>query len=388
MTSISENGSTLSTVDYDLHGLAGIRLVNAAEKDVATITRQLGPIQAPLDRDPDIVIRFVDELKLSSRLRYLGVDEAAFTDDAFLVLRSKHKARARVQIPFQNIGGKCEIICERNIPAVPLLIPILNLTVLANGALPMHASAFKFGGKGILATGWAKGGKTETLLSFMAKGGTYVGDEWVYLSADGQRMYGIPEPIRIWEWHLQDMPQYWDSVKRGDRAKLRSLNLLVRSMDRTVDSGIGRGTAPVKLMQRMTPILKRQLNVQLPPRRLFGQEGVGPMMSKPEIILFVASHETDDIRVKEEDPLEIADRMVFSLLDERLDFMAYYLKFRFAFPKVKNDLIEGAEENQRKLLRKVLVGKETYSVLHPYPVSIPSLYEAVHPFLNLEIQEN
>ena len=381
MTTHSSNGAAPTVVDYDLHGLAGVRLINATSKDVATVTRQLGPIQATLDREPDITIRFVDDLNLPSRLHYLGVNEAAFTDDAFLVLRSKHKSRAKVQIPFQDIGSGCEIICERHVPAVPLLIPILNLTVLGKGALPMHASAFNYKGQGILATGWAKGGKTETLLAFMEKGATYVGDEWVYISADGQCMYGIPEPIRIWEWHLQEMPQYWDSVGRSDRARLRSLSYLVRSMDRTVDSGIGRGTAPVKLLQRMTPILKRQLNVQLPPRKLFGQEGVGPMMSKPEIILFVASHETADITVQPIDPGEIARRMVFSLQDERLDLMAYYLKFRFAFPETGNELIDNAEAIQRDILGKVLAGKQAFSVFHPYPVSIPALYEAIKPVL-------
>ncbi|NCF66275.1 MAG: hypothetical protein GWP61_09880 [Chloroflexi bacterium] len=381
MTIHTSNGSTYPTVDYDLHGLAGVRLINATTRDVATVTRQLGPIQAPLNREADVVIRFVDKLQLPSRLRYLGVNEAAFTDDAFLVLRSKHKSRARVQIPFQDIGRGCEIVCEHNIAAVPMLIAILNLTVLGKGALPMHASAFNYEGKGILATGWAKGGKTETLLSFMAKGGTYVGDEWVYLSADGQRMYGIPEPIRLWEWHLQEMPQYWESVGRSDRARLRSLDLLVRSMDRTVDSGIGRGTAPVKLIQRMTPILRRQLSVQIPPSKLFGQEGVGPMMSNPDTILFVASHETAEITVQAADPGEIARRMVFSLQDERLDFMAYYLKFRFAFPEAGNELIDNAEAIQRDILGKVLAGKQAFSVFHPYPVSIPALYEAIKPVL-------
>lgn len=381
MTNHSSNGTSSSTVDYDLHGLAGVRLLDARPSDVATITRQLGPIQAPLSREPDITIRFVEQLELSGPLRYLGVNEAAFTDDAFLVLRSKHKARARVRIPFQDIGRGCEIVCERGLPAVPLLIAILNLTVLGKGALPMHASAFNYQGRGILATGWAKGGKTETLLSFMAQGATYVGDEWVYLSSDGQRMYGIPEPIRLWGWHLQEMPQYWDAVGRGDRARLRSLDLLVRSMDRTVDSGFGRGTPPVKLMQRMTPLLKRQQNVQLPPHKLFGQVGVGPMSSKPETLLFVASHETDDITVQPVDAQEVARRMVFSLQDERLDFMAYYLKYRFAFPEVGNDLIDNAEAIQRDILEKVLAGKQAFAVYHPYPVSIPALFEAINPVL-------
>ncbi len=91
-------------IDFDLHGLAGIRLVDPTAEDAAAVTRQLGPLPSRMDRDPDIVIRFVDRLQTTSRLRYLGLDDAGFTDDAFLVLRSKHKSQARVQIPFEQIG--------------------------------------------------------------------------------------------------------------------------------------------------------------------------------------------------------------------------------------------------------------------------------------------
>ncbi len=186
------------TSDFDLHGIVGIRLLNATPGDIAAVNRQLGPINKPLTRTPDIVIRFVDRLSFSSPVRYLGLDDAGFTDDAFLVFRGKHQARIRVQIPFDQIGNsQCEIVCESGVPAVPLLLPILNLTAISKGVLPLHASALIYDGKGILLTGWAKGGKTETLLAFAANGAEYVGDEWVYLSSDGQHMYGIPEPIRV-----------------------------------------------------------------------------------------------------------------------------------------------------------------------------------------------
>ena len=39
-------------------------------------------------------MRFVDRLDLRGPLRLIGLDDAAYTDDAFLVLRSKHKAQA------------------------------------------------------------------------------------------------------------------------------------------------------------------------------------------------------------------------------------------------------------------------------------------------------
>ncbi|MEM7114368.1 MAG: hypothetical protein AAF614_18180 [Chloroflexota bacterium] len=368
-------------IDYDLHGIVGVRLLNATETEEKMITRQIGPIQTTLDREPDIIIRFVDKMPMNGRLRYLGVDEGGFTDDAFLVLRSKHKSKAKVQIPFDQLGTEqIEIVAERGLTAVPHLIAIVNLTALSRGALPMHASAFTYRNQGILATGWAKGGKTETLLSFMAKGAEHVGDEWIYISEDGQTMYGIPEPIRIWDWHLQDLPQYWDLVSASDKARLRGLDMMVQSMEKAAAHSVIGKTKPAKLMQRATPIVKRQQYVHLEPHKLFGSS-MGPMKGSLDKIFLVASHEPADITVTPITAEEVAARMVFSLQDEREELMAHYRSFRFAFPERQNTLIEQAEEIQRRALNKMLAGKEAYIVYHPYPVAIPALYDAMESYV-------
>ncbi|RIK48482.1 MAG: hypothetical protein DCC57_13410, partial [Chloroflexi bacterium] len=166
---MSKTNGSHATADFDLHGIAGIRLVDATSADVAAVARQLGPLRSELAREPDLVIRFIDRLPLPSPIRYIGVDDAGFAGDAFLVLRSKHKAQARVQIPLAQVGVQpAEIVCEHGLPAVPLLIAMINLVALSKGVLPMHAAAFSYQGQGILTTGWSKGGKTETLLAFMA----------------------------------------------------------------------------------------------------------------------------------------------------------------------------------------------------------------------------
>lgn len=367
-------------IDYDLHGIVGIRLYQAAQEDISALTRQLGPIQVPLERDPDIVIRFVDKLATSSPIRLLGVDDVGYTDDAFLVMRSKHKARAKVQIPFEKIGRQCEIICERGLPAVPHLIPIINLTALNKGFIPLHASAFLYRETGVLVTGWAKGGKTEMLLAFMSSGAQYIGDEWVYLSPDGQSMYGIPEPIKVWDWHLRCLPEYQSLVKRTDRARLWGLRSVVGAMENILTNPNGKKSALVKLVRRAQPLLRNQMYVHLTPEKLFGQDG-HPSTAKPEKTFFVASHESQEVMAYPIGVQEIAERMVFSLQEERMDFMSAYLKFRFAFPDLRNELIEGTEEIQRNLLKQALSGKESFAVYHPYPVDIPSLFEAVHPLI-------
>lgn len=368
------------TLDFDLHGLVGIRLLNATPGDIAAVRRQLGPIEKALTRLPDIVIRFVERMAFSSPVRYLGVDDAGFTDDAFVVFRGQHKGRVKVQIPFDQIGApQCQIVCESGLGAVPLLIPILNMTALSRGALPLHASALGYNGRGILVTGWAKGGKTETLLAFVANGAEYIGDEWVYLSGDGQHMYGIPEPTRLWYWHLQQMPHYKAMVSRSDLMRLQILNGFVNAVERLEFGGQGRGSAPLRFARRLKALVKQQLNVQLPPEKLFGRKP-GETVVQPEKIFLVASHAEPDLVVEPVGAEEIARRIVFSLQEERIGFTSYYLKYRFAFPECPNSLIEQAEEIQRKMLLKILADKEAYVVYHPYPFSIPAMFDAIRPY--------
>ncbi|MEZ4870527.1 MAG: hypothetical protein R3C14_54865 [Caldilineaceae bacterium] len=362
--------------DFDLHGSVGIRLLNATDQDVRAVARQLGPIQKPLTRAPDITIRFVERLALSGPLRYLGLNDTAFTDDAFLILRSKHKTQARVQIPLAQVGQPCEILCEHGAPAVPLLIAIINLTALHKGVLPLHASAFCYNGKGVLTTGWSKGGKTETLLAFTAQGATYIGDEWVYLGDGGRQMHGIPEPLRIWDWHLAELPQYWAHVGPQDRTRLRLLRNLAYVAERTADVGSKSIALPAKVMRRLGGLLKEQLYVDMAPQKIFG-EGHEATAAPLDYLFFVASHATQDICVEPIAPSTVAERMVFSLQYEQLPLLEIYYKFRFAFPELRNELLEESEACQRELLRKMLAGKPAHALYHPYPVKIPDLFDAL-----------
>jgi hypothetical protein len=371
----------LARVDFDLHDLASVRLEGATPAEVAVVRRQLGPIQAPalLDRDPDVVVRFVDRLATGGRVRLVGLEDAGYTDDAFLILRGKHKSTVRVQIPMDRLGAPCEIICERGLTAVPLLVAILNLALLGKGILPLHAAGFVHEGLGILATGWAKGGKTELLLAFAAQGARYVGDEWVYVDAEGW-MYGVPEPIRVWDWHLDDLPAYRARLPRGARWKLRGLAGVSSALGWAAGGRLGR-TALGRSARRALPLVDRQRNVQVPPAALFGPEG-SLARARADALVFVASHAAPDLRVEAADPADIARRMVYSLQYEYLPLWEAYQKFRFAFPDRANPRLDGLEETQRWLLEQCLSGRPAFALWHPYPAPIGALYDALWPELS------
>jgi hypothetical protein len=358
-------------VDFSLHGFVGIRLIDATPEDVGIVERQLGPMRGPIAGAPDIVCRFVDRLPISGPVRYLGLNDAGFTDDAYLVLRSKHKSRARVQVPLGSVGGACEIVCERGVSAVPLLIAIVNLTALTKGYVPLHASAAFHRNQGILIAGWAKGGKTELLLGLMANGARYIGDEWIYLAPGGAAMYGIPEPIKIWAAHLAAMPAIRAAVPVGERMRLASLAIGASAARGA--SEVARGTPPGRLLRRVAPVLEQQAAVHVEPRRLFGPNQ-GDLTGPIDVVVLALSAESQSVTVEPADPTEIARRMTFSVQHERLDLLGHYLRFRYAFPEASNPNIEQAEERQRQLLSAALADRRAYTITHPYPAPIPRMY--------------
>ncbi|HET7356775.1 MAG TPA: hypothetical protein VFJ09_08880 [Nocardioidaceae bacterium] len=356
--------------DFDLHGIVGVRLLDATSRDVATVTRQLGPLRGVLDREPDLTVRFVDRAT-SEPLTYVGVGKTGFNSDGFFVLRGRHGVPGRALLPMAGIGARPQILCERALPAVPHLLALVNLTALAKGVLPLHASAFCAGDRGVLVTGWAKSGKTESLLAGLGDGVRYVADEWVYLTPDG-RMCGVPEPIRLWAWHLDQLPAVLRSRPRADRLRLagwRAAAALARTG--------ARGRLPgADLLRRGADLLDRQAYLQVPPAELFGAAAMLPTARLDSVVLLL-SREADEITVSPAGPREVSGRMAASLADERAPFLEDYRQFRYAFPDQTSPLVETAAEREARLLGALLDGRPAARVAHPYPCDLAQLGAAV-----------
>ncbi|MGH7449788.1 MAG: hypothetical protein ACRENG_00430 [bacterium] len=371
-------------IDYDIHGLVGIRLVDPSTSDAAAVAKQLGPLQCPLEREPDIIVRFVKQLPTPA-LCHVALGNNGFTEDGFFILRSKKKA-AKVKIAFDQIGKRCEIVCETGLAAVPLLMALLNLTALKKGYVALHASAFVHNGTGVLVTGWAKGGKTEALLAFAAQGAQYVGDEWILLGGDGEKMCGVPENIRLWDWHLGYLPHLRGEMKRETRWLFKAIHWLDKLQQQTANAGLGK-IFPMKMLREALPALKRQLNVAVKPQTIFGDK-CGPFAARPEKVFLMMGHDAPDIEVQPIDPFVIARRMLASIHYEQLPFVEHYLAFKFAFPDHKNEFIEHAHLLQTGILCRALLGKEAYVVRHPYPVSLPALYESMRPYCETPVKRS
>ena len=369
-------GEVIPQVDLDLHGIVGIRVLDAQERDVRTIVRQIGPLVAPLSGEPDIVVRFVDELPEPGRMTYAGWLDCAATDEDFYLLRGREGVAARTILPVSDVGSRCEIVSERRTGPVPHLLAVINMTALAKGVLPLHASAFTYQGTGVLATGWAKGGKTETLLAFASRGATYVGDEWVYLTPDGM-MHGVPEPIRLWHWHVAQLPALRSELSRTTRARLAALPSAA-----TAAAALGSRLPglPASVLRRAAPVVSRQAYIQVPPARLFGEEAIA-LHGRLDRVVLVASHDGDQVSIEPLDGSRVAAHMRASLEEERSPFLQMYRQFRYLFPDRRSPVVEEASAIERRLLDEYLGQRPAHLLRHPYPVRLDDLVEPIESIL-------
>jgi hypothetical protein len=368
------------TDDLDLHGRVGIRLIDARPGDRAAVVRQLGPLNGSLQRPPDITIRFVERLPDDGPLRYIGHEDAGFTDHAYLVLRGRHKAPVRVAMPIDTLGGPVEIVCEHGLPAVPLLVAIVNLTALARGLVPLHACAFRHEGQGVLVVGWAKGGKSETLLAFAARGAELIGDEWIYLDPTSGHLSGLPEPMRVWDWQLQAMPELAARVPVGARRRLAATRAGVSGLRAVGRLPVIGRAAPGRLAGRLRALLEGQLSVQVPPERLLASPRVLGPVTLDRLVL-VESHEAQSVDVSAADPVVLARRATTSFMFEMADILGHYQRFRYAFPDRRNPWLDGLEERYAAALADGVRDVPALIAGHPYPLAIPRLYEAIAPRL-------
>jgi hypothetical protein len=141
-----------------------------------------------------------------------------------------------------------------------------------------------------------------------------------------------------------------------------------------------RASAPGRLMGRVGPFARNQAYVHLPPRSLFGEDRCRSEAAIDRVV-FMMSTEAPDTSVGSLAGRELAERMAASNVHERLDFTAAWLKHRFAFPERMNDLISRADEMEREALHRIFDERSALVVRHPYPVSIPSLYDTLWPTL-------
>jgi len=366
----------VGAVDFDLPGIVRIRLLQATEEDVKAVKRQLGLDHSLLSGKPEIVIRFTDRIHSTERRDYVGDNDTARTNHDFLIIPHNRINRS-IQIPFDQVGEQCELVCESGTSPIPLLVPIINLTALHKGFLPVHASACFHNGTGILTSGWTGGGKTGLLLSLMSDGARFVSDDVTYLSPDGTLMVGFHQTIHVKDSYLAQLPEFRSRVKRRELFRMHGARFL-QSLGRSIPDFLSRPLCSPRMRNRLNRFLQGRRSVQMPPEKLFGTEACLDSCPLDKVVVTIG-HNRENVSVQPASSEEVAEQLLATTVHEAQELKSYYLKYRFAFPDKRNELIEKFEQIQREMFLRMLADKETYLLRHPVPASLPQLYEALRP---------
>ena len=361
-------------INFDLFGIVRIRLENPTEDDIKSVKKQIGFEPSKFEDEPDIIIRFTSDL-VTKDFTFLDINSAGFTQDDFYLI-SGEKPYKKIKIPFEKIGSKIEIVCEHGVKSIPLLNHLINFTFLGKNYLPLHSSGLSVNDKGVLIMGWAHGGKTSALMSFAMHGAYYVGDDWVILNPKEKLMYGLPLPVSIKEWQFSQIQKLLP--KKTTKQKMifgiiHSIDFVYRNASRIGMKKI----ALINLLGDVLPTLKKQLKVQIPPGKIFGdriQKNGTPL----NFVLLTLSHGSDEIHIEECNWEEVADRMINSNKFEQMSMFKFYEVFKFAFPNRKNEFLENSIRLQHQLLSEALMDKKSYKVTHPYPVEFEKLYNRLN----------
>lgn len=372
----------LSQIEFDVHGLVGVRLIDPSPGDTAAVARQLGMFHAPLTREPDITLRFVKRM-LTPPLLHLGFRKLGFLDNALFVFEDGASG-GKVRIPFAQLGRRCEIVCESGLQTVPLLKPILALTAATKGFASVHASAFVHNGVGVLMAGWAESGKTTALLGFAARGAELVGEDWVLVSSDGQTMCGLPTKIELSSSHLEMLPHIRRIITRSKLFQLKVLYKLRRIQAAALGQK-GNRTGLGKLLCRFVGALEHRAFPRVTPQAIFGN-CVGSLAGRPDKVFLLVSHDDPWIEVKPIPPPEMALRLAHLAQYEQIPLLQHYLAFKFAFPNATNPFIERSFNSHHEILSRALIGKDTYTVRHPYPLVFSDLCEELEPILTQKMR--
>jgi hypothetical protein len=364
-------------IDFNLHNLFSIRLEDPSPKAVRAVQKQVGVQPTVLDSEPDLTVRYVDQLK--APMHHIVMGSTGFVDDEFHLVTGQGRKSYRVQFPFDALGQRCTVMCETGINEIPLLTLIINMRMLAKGLMPIHASAFVFDEVGVVVNGWPHGGKTSTLFSFLSHGAKFVSDDWLFVDSNCN-VYGLMQPIKLSDWQLDQLPDYQTKVGWKKQWTIQGLRWL-DSVEQFVPEKARSNVTAAKVFHRGVQFLnKSQRHVTLSPEALF-DTGLNSPTGRLDLMFLTLAHGSSAVTVNPIAAEDALERLVAALRYEWSTWEEYYIQYLYAFPHKRNFRLEVAWDKQRNLLRNILAGKQIFLVNHPYPVKLDEIYSAINDVL-------
>lgn len=371
----------LNSIDYDLHGHVGIRLLNAPPPIARSLSMGLAPTVLP--GTPNLLVRFSERASIKDD-RPAGPNEKLHTDQADgthadnLVLRDRH-LRTRARIHWSDGGARWSLECCRSIKDLQLWMPILQVAAFEAGLLAVHAGACRYRGRGILCAGLPDSGKTGVVLALAAQGATLVGDDCIFISPAKDRLYGLLQPFGVRLQYLEQFPVFCQAVEPTGLRRAQFFALL-----RRFGECLGRGAVGKMLRCRFTHRINQALasreRVIFDPSSALADNRFCTDAAFDLCLLAVRS-QSQRVRVESVRPQEMAKRLAVLFDLELAPLRLAYQQHRVASRASPIELLDHAVPLGEHRLAAALAAKPCLIVHQSAGTPLQAIYEAVSPFI-------
>lgn len=370
----------MSTVGLVLHGQLRLTLCGPSQQDVQTVIRATGACEDSNTDPPDVEIHFTANATADLVWKQMGERDALAAGKRFAIAPADTASPVEVKLPGDQDRAPYRLTYPTGIRRrLPLLRSMINRKCVDKQMLGIHATAFTLSGRGYLACGWPRGGKTGVMLAYLLQGAEYLAAEWVYVGSNGRTMHGVPEPLRLRDWHLQQGAKRLENVAFGDR--LRMLGSRAAAKTTAGIAGLtGRFWPRLgRSLRKLAAALDRHRYIDRPAAAWLGKE-LRPRSAPLDTLLFVGTHTGTDIRVT---PLTaaVAKRRLVALQDEDLnDLTTVYRRWSYAMSDPA-DCRDQFERKRDALFDRLLEDKAIYAVDHPHNVNLTDLFQTLESSL-------
>ncbi len=340
----------MNHVSLNLHDHVRLTLIDASPADVGIVKQATGALEEIANGEGDIEIRFVENTKGQLPIE-IDLPDAAWQTQQF-----------RVAYP-------------SGLRRLPLLRSLLNLKSAAKGLLGIHGTSFTHRDRGYLVCGSSGGGKTGTLLAYLLQGAQYLAAEWGYLSDEGQVLHGVPETLRLRDWHVQNADDRLVNVGLGDRLHMAKWRYAARGLQplcQLLES------VSAKQSDRLRHFVDRVDRQRYIDRRIDNWLGepISPRSATLQTILLVSTHTSTDIDVRQLSK-DDAVRRLTELQDADTADLLYTNHIEAIHRQPSSGLLDEFYARRAQLIDQLVEGKNVYSVARPQDVNLNELFEAI-----------
>lgn len=225
-----------------------------------------------------------------------------------------------------------------------LIEPLLIIFSSFQQVLYVHSSSISHKDNGHLMPAWRHTGKTKTVLQYLAKGASFIGDDYTVLYK--KQMYSYPKNINIFSYNFLANPELYKAVSLGTRIRLQFVMRLKEGLELLADNTSG---AISKVFVRIAQLAEVATNVAINPNKI-GSVASGAAFKS--ITMLVSSAKTKTAPKKLQSKV-VARMMTTTIKYELSDFYSLYSQYSY-LTQTQNRQIDAFESRYFNLARKII----------------------------------